>query len=119
VFKILSAETYYRRQFAAWLHGVFTDKPSIGDARVQFLKELQARYHAYDPTKHQGKIIPIWQSDGTGKSRMLSDYAKTVSGARVLPTLNVTLLLAVCLDLAPQRHYQGQEPYPLGMASSR
>jgi hypothetical protein len=66
----------------------------LGDALTVFVEGLQERHRAYDPAKYQGKIVPIWQSSATGKSRLIAEYAKTVGGARVLQTRVVTFLVS-------------------------
>ncbi|KAN0062305.1 hypothetical protein ACQY0O_005186 [Thecaphora frezii] len=67
----------YARPFAADLHG---------DVVHRFNDALLSDYEAeFDSKKYYGRIIPIVQSSGTGKSRLVHEMRK------VWPTLSVTL----------------------------
>ncbi|KAN0064447.1 hypothetical protein ACQY0O_002068 [Thecaphora frezii] len=67
----------YARSFAADLHG---------DVVQRFNDDLLCDYEAkFDPDLYYGRIIPIVQSSGTGKSRLVNEMRA------IWPTLSVTL----------------------------
>ncbi|KAN0060538.1 hypothetical protein ACQY0O_006988 [Thecaphora frezii] len=67
----------YAYSFASDLHG---------DVVQRFNDDLLSYYEAeFDPDVYYGRVIPIVQSSGTGKSRMVHEMRK------VWPTLSVTL----------------------------
>ncbi|KAN0062178.1 hypothetical protein ACQY0O_005354 [Thecaphora frezii] len=67
----------YARSFAADLHG---------DVVQRFNDALLSDYEAkFDPKAYDGRIIPIVQSNGTGKSRLVHEMRT------IWPTLSVTL----------------------------
>ncbi|KAN0065272.1 hypothetical protein ACQY0O_001769 [Thecaphora frezii] len=67
----------YARSFAADLHG---------DVVQRFNDALFSDYEAkFDPKAYDGRIIPIVQSSGTGKSRLVHEMRT------IWPTLSVTL----------------------------
>ncbi|KAN0065586.1 hypothetical protein ACQY0O_001454 [Thecaphora frezii] len=79
VSKLVDDKKYatYARPFAADLHG---------DVVQDFNDALLSDYEAeFDPKSYDGRIIPIVQSNGTGKSRMVHEMRK------IWPTLSVTL----------------------------
>ncbi|KAN0062459.1 hypothetical protein ACQY0O_004989 [Thecaphora frezii] len=79
VSKLVDDKKYatYARRFAADLHG---------DVVQDFNDALLCDYEAeFDPKSYDGRIIPIVQSNGTGKSRMVHEMRK------IWPTLSVTL----------------------------
>ncbi|KAN0065007.1 hypothetical protein ACQY0O_001457 [Thecaphora frezii] len=66
----------YARSFNSDLHGDV----------VQRFNDTLSKYEAkFDPKKYYGRIIPIVQSSGTGKSRLVHEMRK------IWPTLSVTL----------------------------
>ncbi|KAN0065011.1 hypothetical protein ACQY0O_001461 [Thecaphora frezii] len=67
----------YARSFDSDLHG---------DVVQDFNRSLLSEYEAeFNPSKYYGRIIPIVQSSGTGKSRLVHEMRK------IWPTLSVTL----------------------------
>lgn len=49
-----------------------------GLATKDFIASLDIYRKIYDPSQHFGRIIPIVQSSGTGKSRLLVEVNETV-----------------------------------------
>ena len=49
-----------------------------GDFHKLFVGALDDYQKIYDPEKHFGRIIPIIQSSGTGKSRLVREMASEV-----------------------------------------
>ena len=50
-----------------------------GDAVTVFLKSLKSVYEEnYNSVAHYGRTIPILQSSGTGKSRLVKEIGNTV-----------------------------------------
>ncbi|KAN0063653.1 hypothetical protein ACQY0O_003697 [Thecaphora frezii] len=79
VSKLVDDKKYatYARRFAADLHG---------DVVQDFNDALLCDYEAeFDPKSYYGRVIPIVQSSGTGKSRLVHEMRK------IWPTLSVTL----------------------------
>ncbi|KAN0063865.1 hypothetical protein ACQY0O_003471 [Thecaphora frezii] len=82
VSKVIDEDEYatYARSFDSVLHG---------DVVQDFNRSLLSDYEAeFDPKKYYGPIIPIVQSSGTGKSRLVHEMRK------IWPTLSVTLRTA-------------------------
>ncbi|KAF8331366.1 uncharacterized protein EI90DRAFT_3057693, partial [Cantharellus anzutake] len=68
-----------------------------GDSVTTFLQALNAYGEMYDSDLHYGRSIPILQSSGTGKSRLVAEVLKRVY--RNQPTI----LVKLCTDLCPPR----------------
>jgi len=66
-----------REQQATRLHGMFRDHYK-GVAHEDFIKGLDIYDQFYDPNIHFGRTIPLLQSSGTGKSRMMYEMGKKV-----------------------------------------
>jgi hypothetical protein len=49
-----------------------------GEANRRFIKGLSIYDHIYDSSVHFGRIIPIVQSSGTGKSRLVDEIGHEV-----------------------------------------
>ena len=49
-----------------------------GESHKLFLRALDDYENIYNPKKHFGRIIPIIQSSGTGKSRMVREIGNEV-----------------------------------------
>ncbi|KAN0062114.1 hypothetical protein ACQY0O_005635 [Thecaphora frezii] len=82
VSKVIDEDEYatYARSFDSVLHG---------DVVQDFNRSLLSDYEAeFDTKKYYGPIIPIVQSSGTGKSRLVHEMRK------IWPTLSVTLRTA-------------------------
>jgi len=59
------------------LHAMFSRKYK-GDFHKLFVGALDDYQKIYDQQKHFGRIIPIIQSSGTGKSRLVREMAYEV-----------------------------------------
>ncbi|EIW79940.1 hypothetical protein CONPUDRAFT_155332 [Coniophora puteana RWD-64-598 SS2] len=71
-----------RGEQAYYLYGPFTRKYR-GSAVDDFVKALDMYDKMYDKDKHFGRCIPIIQSSGTGKSRLMDELAKTVPSVTI------------------------------------
>jgi hypothetical protein len=49
-----------------------------GVAHEDFIRGLDIYDHIYDPKIHFGRTIPLLQSSGTGKSRMVDEMGNKV-----------------------------------------
>ncbi|KAN0059896.1 hypothetical protein ACQY0O_008471 [Thecaphora frezii] len=95
----------YARSFAADLHG---------DVVQRFNDDLLCDYEAeFDPKSYYGRIIPIVQSSGTGKSRLVHEMRT------IWPTLSVTLRTSAndpdggfpIQDVAANKYFREQTCY--------
>lgn len=86
---------YYSMEQALLLERGF-NQPYVGGALKRFLGILEYWHKEYDPKRHNGRIIPILQSSACGKSRLVKELAKQVSGLLHLCCTNDLISLVNC-----------------------
>jgi hypothetical protein len=79
VYKTIQAanhRTTFRMQNAAMSLARSFEQPYQGPALDNFISVLYKHMDEYDPSMFYGRNIPIIQSSGTGKSKLIRDLSK-------------------------------------------